>query len=151
MTGISKFYSAYVTCTGLQLGSTSLCSGCYAQVHGHVFLKVCTIQKASSSGLCLHLGHKSQDNLFLVLFTLWSDGASLYGYLQIALTMQRLVFATGKKELNDNRFHIGGSALDLRAVTQNKGEENLDKVLSFFLFSHFILILFCFFPLCVHE
>lgn len=59
--------------------------------------------------------------------------------------MQRLVFATGKKELNDNRFHTGGSALDLRAVTQNKGEENLDKVLSFFLFSLFILILFCFF------
>lgn len=61
------------------------------------------------------------------------------------LTMQRLVFTKGEKELNGNRFYVGGSALDLRAVTQNKREESSDKVLSFFLFSHFMLTFFCFF------
>lgn len=57
-----QVFIVHVTCTGLQLGSTSLCR-CYAQVHGHVFLEVCTIQEASSSGLCLHLSHKSKDTV----------------------------------------------------------------------------------------
>lgn len=66
--------------------------------------------------------------------------------------MQRLVFTKGEKELNDNRFYVGGSALDLRAVTQNKREESSDEVLSFFLFSHFMLTFFCFFHyMCISR